>query len=447
MSVLIRPPRTRQPQGPTGGSAVARIAYNSATRQDERGNASVLVGAPDSVITGYGSASRLDTTGKYVSITPRAQAFAGSFCLLMAFKQSGAVNNGGTLVNLAGTSGNNNKIDIYTLSSGAVRADVYSSVGVATTADTAASAVVTGGEYILALVNDLGAGTLSWWVNGQPSGASAATVSRSGESASVLFGGPGAGAAPNIDLAGVFVLPTAAGAQSYRRNPWQLFTPPARRVWGVASSGGTTITASVGAASAVGVSAHVDRTLNAGPAAASATGVTARLPRVIGTTPGAAAAAGLTAQLNRIFGTTTANAIAAGVTALVNNASATVGRPASDTSNSGWTASTGSDLFAMLDEITPSATDYIVATATGAVCELALNTTSYPGTASQVLKFRASSSTGNSVIVRLKNTGGATVRSATQLLTGTDTEYSIVLTAPEIAAITSGDLSVELESA
>ena len=125
----------------------------------------------------------------------------------------------------------------------------------------------------------------------------------------------------------------------------------------------------------------------------------------------------------------------------------TVGRPASDTSNSGWTASTGSDLYAMLDEVTPDAADYIVATSVGAVCELALTTTGYPGTASQVLKFRASSSTGNSVIVRLRNTGGATVRSQTQLLTATDTEYSIGLTAGEIAAITSGALSVQLESA
>lgn len=124
-----------------------------------------------------------------------------------------------------------------------------------------------------------------------------------------------------------------------------------------------------------------------------------------------------------------------------------IGRPTSDTSNAGWTASTGSDLYAMLDEVTPNPADYIVATSVGAVCELALNSTSYPGTASQVLKFRASSSTGNSVIVRLKNTGGATVRTATQALTASDTEYSITLTAGEIAAITSGALSVQLESA
>ena len=124
----------------------------------------------------------------------------------------------------------------------------------------------------------------------------------------------------------------------------------------------------------------------------------------------------------------------------------TIGRPGSDTSNSGWTASTGTDLFAMVDEVTPDPLDYIVTTATGSVCELALDTTAYPGTASQALKYRASSSTGNSLIVRLKN-GATTIRTETQALTASDTEYTITLTSGEIAAITSGSLSVELESA
>ena len=124
----------------------------------------------------------------------------------------------------------------------------------------------------------------------------------------------------------------------------------------------------------------------------------------------------------------------------------TIGRPTSDTSNTGWTASTGVDLYAMLDEVTPSATDYISASSVGAVCKMALNSTAYPGTASQVLKYRASSSTGNSVIVRLKE-GVTTIRAETQALTSVDTEYSITLTSGEIAAITSGSLSVELESA
>ena len=124
----------------------------------------------------------------------------------------------------------------------------------------------------------------------------------------------------------------------------------------------------------------------------------------------------------------------------------TIGRPTSDTSNTGWTPSTGVDLYAMVDEVTPSAVDYISASSVGAICKMALNATAYPGTASQNLKYRASSSTGNSVIVRLKE-GATTIRTETQALTAVDTEYTLTLTSGEIAAITSGSLSVELESA
>lgn len=125
----------------------------------------------------------------------------------------------------------------------------------------------------------------------------------------------------------------------------------------------------------------------------------------------------------------------------------TIGRPTSDTSNTGWLPSTGGVLYAMVDEVVPDPADYVYSTAVGQVCEMALGTTQYPGTASQTLKFRASSSTGNSVIVRLKNTGGATVRTVTQALSVTDTEYDITLTSGEIAAITSGSMSIQLESA
>jgi len=100
----------------------------------------------------------------------------------------------------------------------------------------------------------------------------------------------------------------------------------------------------------------------------------------------------------------------------------------------------------MLDEVVPDALDYISASSLGAVCEVALNATQYPGGASQQLKFRASSSTGNSVIVRLKN-GATVIKTLTQALTVTDTEYTMALTAGEIAAITSGALSVQIESA
>lgn len=211
------------------------------------------------------------------------------------------------------------------------------------------------------------------------------------------------------------------------------------------------INAIPGDATAAGITATItttgNTTISATPGNAVADGVTAGVTQTIASTVGNAVADGSQAQLNRIFGAEVGNAIAAGVTASIGAASATIGRPTSDASNTGWLPSTGSDLYAMIDEVTPDDADYIYSTAVGQICEMPLSTTTYPGTASQTLKFRGSSSTGNSVIVRLKNTGGATVRTVTQLLTATDTEYDITLTSGEIAAITSGALSVELESA
>ena len=186
------------------------------------------------------------------------------------------------------------------------------------------------------------------------------------------------------------------------------------------------------------------------PGNAVAAGITATITAAgtttISATPGNATAEGITADILRKIMATPGNAVADGVTASVSSPLPTVGRPTSDTSNTGWTASTGSDLYAMVDEVTPDAVDYISAASVGAVCNMALNATAYPGTSVQQLKYRASSSTGNSVIVRLKE-GATTIRSATQPLTATDTEYTITLTSGEIAAITSGALSVELESA
>lgn len=121
------------------------------------------------------------------------------------------------------------------------------------------------------------------------------------------------------------------------------------------------------------------------------------------------------------------------------------GRPESDASNAGWVPSTGADLYAVLDEAAPEGSDYISASAVGLVCELALGATTEAG-AVQRLKFRASSATGNSVIVRLKQ-AGTTIRSMAQVLTPTDTEYSLTLTVGEIAAVAAGSLTVELESA
>jgi hypothetical protein len=124
----------------------------------------------------------------------------------------------------------------------------------------------------------------------------------------------------------------------------------------------------------------------------------------------------------------------------------TVARPNGDQANTGWLASSGLALWPMLDEVTPEPSDYIYATALGAQCRLGTNATVYPGGALQTLRFRASSSTGNSVTLQLMD-GLTTIKSITQALTPADTEYAVTLSPAEIAAITSGSLSVQLTAA
>jgi hypothetical protein len=114
-------------------------------------------------------------------------------------------------------------------------------------------------------------------------------------------------------------------------------------------------------------------------------------------------------------------------------------------SNDGWSPSTGSDLFAMLDEETPSDSDYIVTSSLGSTCKLNLNATQYPGSASQQLSLRASSSTGNGLSVTIKD--GATVIATRSLtLTPSYDLHTITLTSGEIALISTGSLTVEMTS-
>lgn len=197
-----------------------------------------------------------------------------------------------------------------------------------------------------------------------------------------------------------------------------------------------------GGASTSGAPTTVTLTAATGTASNSANGnAFATFMALVLTPPGATASGGATATcLFAGISLTPPGATASGAV------TETVGRPTSDTSNTGWAPSTGVDLYPMVDEVVPDALDYIYASSVGAICEMALNATAYPGTASQALKYRASSSTGNSIIVRLKE-GATTIRTETQVLSASDTEYTITLTSGEIAAITSGALSVELESA
>lgn len=154
-----------------------------------------------------------------------------------------------------------------------------------------------------------------------------------------------------------------------------------------------------------------------------------------------------------VAGSATGKALVAGATVAhdvifiagsASGVTATIARPGADTSAGTWLPSSGTDLWAMLDEVTPEPADYIYTNTMGSDAVLSLTSTVYPGGAAQTLKFVASSTTGNSLIIELFNTGGATIKTITQALTSVDTQYDIPLSGAEIAAITSGLVSVRL---
>jgi hypothetical protein len=123
----------------------------------------------------------------------------------------------------------------------------------------------------------------------------------------------------------------------------------------------------------------------------------------------------------------------------------TIGRPLSTITSGAWTATGGTGgLPGAINETTHSATEYI-SVASASMCELVLDTTAYPGGATQVLSYWASSTAGSTLTVRLRQ-NGVTVASWTHPLTTTDTLYQQPLTAPQIAALTSGAVSVQLEA-
>lgn len=120
---------------------------------------------------------------------------------------------------------------------------------------------------------------------------------------------------------------------------------------------------------------------------------------------------------------------------------ATVARPNADISAGGW-VSTRASLWDAIDEVTPDAADYISTTSASA-CEIALSETAYPGAASQALIYDASSVNGSTLTVTLKQ-GATTIATWSHGLTPTLTTYRQTLTSGQIAALTSGLVSVTL---
>lgn len=109
--------------------------------------------------------------------------------------------------------------------------------------------------------------------------------------------------------------------------------------------------------------------------------------------------------------------------------------PTSDITAGGWTPSSGTDLFAMLDEPVPVDSDYIV-TITPTYCEIKLSAPSgTPGTGSHVLRYRFLAGTG-SIEVSLKQGTTIIATWGPHTLTASTQDFAQTLTAPQAAAIT-----------
>ena len=111
-------------------------------------------------------------------------------------------------------------------------------------------------------------------------------------------------------------------------------------------------------------------------------------------------------------------------------------RPTSDVSAGTWTASTGSDLFAMLDETAADDGDYITTTSYS-TCEVALSSLTDPAVSTgHVVRYRISA-TGGGIIVRLRQ-GTTTIASWTHNPAPASlTTYAQTLSGGEADSITS----------
>lgn len=127
------------------------------------------------------------------------------------------------------------------------------------------------------------------------------------------------------------------------------------------------------------------------------------------------------------------SAIAQGLVSFITTAQ--YARPTSDVSTGTWTASSGSDLFAMLDETAASDADYIVTTG-ASTCEVALGTLSDPASSSgHVVRYRISADAGG-ITVRLRQ-GTTTIATWTHATAPTSlTTYAQTLTGGEADSIT-----------
>ncbi len=213
-----------------------------------------------------------------------------------------------------------------------------------------------------------------------------------------------------VALAGVFYGRLREGALADTlQNPWQLFKPIERRIWIAAG----------GAPAGVTLTGNNTQTLHTSSSAAIA-------------------------QTHLLAGNAAQQTNASSTGAIV-GALPTLVQPVSTTTTGGWTPTGAPTLHQALNEPVPSALEYI-STTTASLCEMELANSAFPGTANQALAYRASSTLGSTLTVTLKQ-GATTIAVRSHPLTSTDTLYTQTLTAPEIANIVAGPISVTLAAA
>lgn len=114
-----------------------------------------------------------------------------------------------------------------------------------------------------------------------------------------------------------------------------------------------------------------------------------------------------------------------------------ISRPSSDVTTTGWTASSGSVLYDMIDEVTPSDTDYIISPAinsTPGPAVFGITPTQASGTYNVRLRAKRTGSSGD-IRALLLDSGGATVgTSSWQALTGSFAQYTLSVTTSGTAA-------------
>jgi len=122
-------------------------------------------------------------------------------------------------------------------------------------------------------------------------------------------------------------------------------------------------------------------------------------------------------------------------------------RPIETILNTGWSASTGTDLPAMINEETPNDTNYIYSNTYAATYEGRLEPVEDPSTSTnQVIKYKTRSLYGNTLIAKLKQ-GSTVIATRTHTNVPSEwTQYSMVLTEAEANSITDyTDLRVHTE--